>query len=281
MTAQSLILLVLKASIVLSVFAIGLEAGLADALSVLRRPGMLGRSALAMNVVMPLVAAAMARVFDLPEAVEIALVALAVSPVPPVLPKKQIKAHGDVAYAIGLLVFAAAVAVVFVPLAVELIGLTFRTPLHMTPWPVARLVLATALAPLAAGMFARRIAPGLASRFAQPIALVANLMLALGFLVVLVTGLPAVVALIGTGALWAVAAFVLIGLGVGHSLGGSDPHDRTVLALATATRHPGIAMAIGAANFPGQKEVLPAILLYLVAGAVLAIPYVMWRNRAT
>src|SRR5271157_1910240 len=173
MTAQALILLALKASIVLSVFAIGLASRVDDTLFLLRQPRLLVRSALAINVVMPLVAAAMALRFDLPEAVEVTLVALAVSPVPPILPKKQMKALGESSYAIGLMVGAAAVAVVFVPLAIELLGLTFETPLHIGPWPIAKLVFATVLAPLATGMLAGRLAPALASRFARPVALIA------------------------------------------------------------------------------------------------------------
>ena len=166
------------------------------------------------------------------------------------------------------------------PLAVELLGLTLKTPVHISPWPIAKLVLATVLAPLAAGMLAGRLAPELASRFARPVALIASIVLALGFLAVLLTAWPAIVALTGSGGLLAIAAFVLLGLAVGHSFGGPDPHHRTVLALAAATRHPGVAMAIGSASFPGQKAVLPVLLLYLVAGAVLTIPYVMWRKRA-
>ena len=281
MTAQSLVLLALKASIVLSVFAIGLASRVEDTLFLLRRPALLVRSALAINVVMPIVAAAMAWTFNLPEAVEVALVALAVSPVPPLLPRKQIKARGEPSYAIGLLVGAALVAVLFVPIAVELLGLAFQMPVHMSPWPIAKLVFATVLAPLLAGIFVRRIAPRMAARFARPFGLTANIVLALGVLAVLTTAWPAIVSLVGTGGLWAVAAFVGIGLAVGHWLGGPDPNDRTVLALATASRHPGVALAISSANFPEDKAVLPALLLYLLGAAVLAIPYVMWRKRTT
>ncbi len=53
--------------------------------------------------------------------------------------------------------------------------------------------------------------------------------------------------------------------------------DRGVLALATAARHPGVALAI--ANFPQQKLASAAVVLYLVMGAILAIPYVLWRKR--
>jgi len=281
MTAQSLILLALKASIVLSVFAIGLVSRVNDTLFLLRRPKLLLRSVVAINVVMPIVAAAMAWIFDLPEAVEMSLVALAVSPVPPLLPKKQVMAHGEPSYAIGLLVGAALVAILFVPVTVELVGLVFQLPVQMNPWPVAKLVFATALAPLLAGVIVRRLMPALAAQFARPVGHIANIVLVLCFLAVLVSAWPAIAGLFGSGAFWAVAAFVAIGLAVGHGLGGPDPQNRTVLALATATRHPGVAMAITSANFPGYKEVLPAFLLYLLVGAVLAIPYVMWRKRAT
>ncbi|MGH9882109.1 MAG: hypothetical protein ACRD6N_11795 [Pyrinomonadaceae bacterium] len=96
MTLQTLIPLALKASIVLLVVGLGLKASLKDATYLFRRPGQLLRALLAMNVLMPLFAVAVAVIFDLTPAVKIALVALAVSPIPPVLPNKAMKAgsHG-------------------------------------------------------------------------------------------------------------------------------------------------------------------------------------------
>ena len=94
MNLQSLILMALKLSIVLNVFALGLNATLADATSLLRRPKELAKAFLAMNVVMPIFAAIVVGIFDLHPAVKIALVALSLSPVPPILPKKALKAGG-------------------------------------------------------------------------------------------------------------------------------------------------------------------------------------------
>ena len=71
---------------------------------------------------MPLIAVAIVATFHLPDAIEVSLLALALSPAPPILPKKQIKAHGEPSYAIGLLVFAAVVAVVYIPAAIELLN---------------------------------------------------------------------------------------------------------------------------------------------------------------
>ena len=280
MTSHILIQFALKASIILSVFAIGLDSRPNDTISLVGRPALLARSLLAMDVIMPVLAAMIVWAFDLHEAVEVSLVALAVSPVPPLLPKKQIKAHGEPSYAIGLLVVAAAVAVVFIPFAIELLGQFFQMPVHMRVWPIAQLVLMTVLAPLVVGMLFRHIAPVIAARISKSVALIAAGLLAVSVLPLMFAAWPSISALVGNGTIVAIATFVLLGLAVGHMLGGPNPHDRAVLALATATRHPGIALAIGTTNFPEQKAVLPAILLYAVLGAILTIPYVMWRKRA-
>jgi BASS family bile acid:Na+ symporter len=72
----------------LTVFGFGLRASFDDVLYLFHRPGLLGRSLLAMFVIMPIVAVALLRLFDAPRNVEIVLVALAISPIPPLLPKK-------------------------------------------------------------------------------------------------------------------------------------------------------------------------------------------------
>src|SRR5258705_3153268 len=107
MNLQELIPLALKVSVVALVVAIGLKASLQDATYLLRRPGELLRAILAMNVLLPIVMIALAFFFDLTPAVRIALVALSVSPVPPILPNRAIKAGGEESYSIGLLVAAA------------------------------------------------------------------------------------------------------------------------------------------------------------------------------
>jgi bile acid:Na+ symporter, BASS family len=95
MNLSSLIPLVLKASIFLTVFALGLQATFADATFLFRRPGLLARGFISMSVMMPLLALLLVMTFRLEPEVKIALVALSVSPVPPVFPKKALKAGGE------------------------------------------------------------------------------------------------------------------------------------------------------------------------------------------
>jgi BASS family bile acid:Na+ symporter len=99
--------------------------------------------------------------------------------------------------------------------------------------------------------------------------------LALSFIAVVVAVLPASLLLIGNGTLLALAVFVGIGIAVGHLLGGPNREDRVVLGLSTGCRHPGMAIAIAAANFPQETRVVAAALLYLFVNITISIAYII------
>lgn len=279
MDLQTLILLALQGSVFLMVFALGLQARPEDALYLFKRPGQFARSLLSMIVIMPIVALALWYAFDFPDAVKIALITLSVSPVPPILPKKGLKAGGRESYTIGLLVGLALISVITVPLAVKLVGFVMGRQTSMDFLQVAKIVTQTILVPLGGGIAVHRFFTSLADKIAKPITLISTIALVVGLVVILYVAMPAISSLTGSGGILAISIFVVIGLGVGHLLGGPDPDDRTVLAIATATRHPGVALAVASANSPHNKLVLAAILLALVVNMVVTIPYVSWRKR--
>ena len=281
MSLQTLILFVLKASILLNVFAIGLKAGVHDATYMFRRPGKLAKALLAMNILMPLFAVAFVLAFHLKHAVEVALVALAVSPVPPILPRKLRKAGATESDTIGLLVAVGILAIVFVPAAMEILERVFNVPLRMTFASVAALIFITIILPLALGIAVHTLAPVAADRLVNPIAKIASIALLLCAVVILFSGAPAIWELTGNGTLVAIAAFVLVGLLIGHFVGGPKPENRTGLALATASRHPGIAIALAVANFPEEKLAISAVLLYLLVNILVSIPYHILTKRKT
>lgn len=276
MTLTSAILLLLKTSIVLSVFAIGLKATLADATFLLRRPKQLGRSFLSMNVLMPLVALAADRAVDFHPAVKIALVVIAVSPTPPMFPKQALKAGGTERYAIGLLVSAAVVSVLIIPLSMETIHRMTGVSLAMRPASVAILVLSTILAPLMTGIVIQRLWSVVAERSAGPVAVLASGLLIASAIPIVIGLTGTVFSLVTDGTILGLGGFALAGIVIGHVLGGSQPADRPVLALATASRHPAVAMAIAHTNFPDQRLAGAAIFLYVVLAAILGGLYLSW-----
>ena len=269
MDLKLLIVLVLKVSISLIVFGLGLNATLADALSVLRRPRELGRAFLSMNVLMPALALAMALTFNFHPAVKIVLVALSVAPVPPMVPRKALKEGGRKDYTIGLLVAMALLAIVVIPVTMKifqpLAGVRLREPVSSVSW----LVLKSILLPLSAGIALRSLAPGLTKRLVRPIGILATVLLILSVLPVLFVSAREIWSLIGDGTILAFSVFVLAGLAIGYWLGGPDSGDRRVLALATSSRHPGMALALAHANFPHQQLDISAMALYLIVSAVL------------
>jgi BASS family bile acid:Na+ symporter len=276
---KELILLGLKTSIILIVFGLGLNANLREITHLFRKPGLLIRSLLSMNVIMPTFAAILAAVFNLHPATKIALVVLGVSPIPPVLPKKQFKAGGQAPYTFSLLVVASLFAIVFIPLAITLIGIVFSMPLQITSIAIAKLVLLSILIPLSLAILTRHYAPALAKRLVRPVSLLGSLLLLVSVLPILFTAWPAIRAVIGNGTLVALAAFIVVGLAVGHFLGGPKPEDRSILALATSSRHPAIALTIATANFPQQKLVPAAILLYLLLNVLASTLYIHGLRR--
>jgi BASS family bile acid:Na+ symporter len=279
MNLQTLIPIVLKVSVLLNVFAIGLRVSAQDATYLFRRPGELARALLAMNVLMPLFAVILISSFDLRPAVRIALVALSLSPIPPLLPNKMVKAGGTDSYAIGLLTAVGLLAIIFVPFAVEIIERVRQVPLQMTAASIATLIFVTTMLPLGLGVAVHSFVPALAERMAKPIAQIAGIGLLACVVAILFAAAPAIWTLVGNGTVIALAAFVLFGLTIGHFLGGPVPENRTSLALSTASRHPGIALALAQANFPEQKLAMAAVLLYLLVNAIVAIPYLLWTKR--
>ena len=279
MSAQAIVGAALKCSIMLTLFGFGMQASRDDLLHFVRRPRLLAQALFAMFVVMPVLAIVMTRPFAFNSPVSIALIALSISPVPPLLPKKITKSSGNSLNGLGLMATAAVFSIAFVPLATYLIGKYLDRPFSMRPAVVAQLILLSVILPLAAGIVFRRYSPATAERIAGPLVRIAGIVLLVGVGCILVFALPAAWSLVGNGTILAIAGFVLAGLLIGHLFGRGGPDERVALALATACRHPALAIAIAGANIPKEHRVFGAVLLYALVSALFTIPYVAWQRK--
>jgi BASS family bile acid:Na+ symporter len=273
------IILAIKGSIVLMVFALGMQSSFRDAIGLFQTPWLMLRSLFSISIVMPTFVVAVAMWLEIHPSIKIALVALALSPVPPILPLKQGRAGGDPHYAIGLLFCAALFAILMVPLSVELVGAVAGRDLSIAWTSVAGPMAVSVLIPLVAGMGVHRLAPAFADLYSRPLSRLAFVLLIAAILPLLVIEFPLLIQMTGNGTLLALTMFSLFGLLVGHGLGGPDDDKRTVLALATASRHPGVAFAIANIGAAADKSALAVIVWHLVVSAIVALPYVRWRTR--
>jgi len=279
MDLKQLVILALQVSVVCLVFGFGLKTTPHDMSYLIRRPGLLVRSLLAVFVVMPVVAVLLSLLFEFGPTVERALIALAVSPVPPLLPQKESRAGGDQNYALGLMAIVALLAMAVMPLEILILQSVAGRPLEMASGTVVRVVLISTLLPLAAGMAVRSFMPGQVARIEKLVAMITKVLLPLGLLLLLAGAAPAILALLGdVRVLIAMVIFLIVGLAVGHVLGRPDRNYSVVLALSTACRHPAIALSIAAANFP-EERFGATILLYVLLGAIVCVPYLAWQRR--
>lgn len=270
-----LLLVAIKIAVGVLILAIGMSATLADLTYLLRRPSLLLRSFLAMYLMLPIAAYLLVLVLPVTQGVKAAMLVLAVSGGAPLLPRK-LKGIGNQSYVFSLIVMSSLLAIVMVPGWISLLARHFEVETHMAPIEVGLIIAKSLLLPLLAGMALRALAPGFSERVSDLILKIAGLVMTLAGLALLVDQREILLAIRGQG-LVAFVLLMLIAVAIGHVLGGPEPQDRTSLAIACATRHIGVAVVV-AATFPGTRT-LVLLIVYVLAAALVSIPYLVWRRR--
>jgi BASS family bile acid:Na+ symporter len=210
--------------------------------------------------------------------VKIGIMLMAVSPLPPFMPMKDISAGGRRRYVYGLLVAVSMLAVVLVPATVAILARAFGHAASIGPGPVLHLILFSIIIPFAAGMLIHQAAPARAELAAPIVSKIAAILLLMSVLPIVLELSPAMLHLIGNGTVLTIALVAVGALFAGHLLGGPEPQDRAALAIACTTRHPGVALLVAHLNFP-EPEIKAVILLFLIVGVLVALPYQVWLKR--
>jgi len=270
-----ILLVALKLSIALLIFAIGLGSTFSDLTYLLRRPALALRSIFAMYVMVPVAALALVFALPLSPGARAALLVFAVSAGAPLLPRK-LSPFSNSSYVFSLVTLSSVLAIFLVPAWVSLISARFDLETTISMATVAKLLAKAFLLPLAIGMVVRAIIGDAGDKLSDGLMKVAGVVLLVTALVLLATNWELMLKLRGEGMI-ALVALILIALAIGHLMGGPDEDDRTALAIACATRHIGIALVVASA-FPGPATVV-IVLAYTIATAAVSLPYLRWRRK--
>ncbi|MGI9264086.1 MAG: sodium dependent transporter [Gammaproteobacteria bacterium] len=236
-----------------------------------------------MIVLFPLVVFVLLKALDLPSGVATGLAILAAVPGAPMLKKRTEGAGGEPTYASSLQLSLALCVAIIAPVTLGIFYAQFdMVTERVAPWDVARQVVRVTFLPVLIALVVVRFAPAVVERIKEPLGKIANLLFLLFTLAIV--GLLALspdlrgMLLVGWLPLVAVVITVVAGLAMGHFLGGPAQNTRAVLATASIARNAGLAFYIAAlSNY--QREFLPILLVYLLTGSVLAIPYSIWSKR--
>jgi BASS family bile acid:Na+ symporter len=281
-TARQLIPILLTLSLGLLVVAIGMGSERGDLTYVLRRPRMLGRAILAVDVLPVLAAIGVTSLMTwLSVPSRAAILLMAISPVPPLVPGKSLKFGGRREYVYGLQIAMVVLSLVSVPLLGNITAALYGSRAEFPLWVLVRNLVSGLLIPLAIGLaLGRWLAPDFSKRFAPTLAKIALIMVFVTIVPILIVAWRPMIGLLGDGTLLAMAIVIGLAMLGGYVVGQKEPGDRAALVFASAMRHPGIALALIGAN-NANRTIVAGVLLFLFVGLFALIPYQILLKRST
>ncbi|WP_148416586.1 bile acid:sodium symporter [Haloferax sp. KTX1] len=263
---ESLATLSVLVFVVTSMLAMGLSLTLDQILDPLKDVAVVAKALAANFVFVPVLGYALVAVVPMTEGQAIGLLLLATAAGAPFLPKLVEVAKGNVAFGVGVMVLLMVTTVAYVPLVLPLL----LPGVQVNPFDIANSLILLMLLPLALGLVVNARYADLAASV-QPI-MAQTSTTALVFLVVLmlVLNVQNLLAVLGTGVLVALLAFVAGAFAIGYLLGGDATDRKSVLGLGTAQRNISAALVVGAQNFQD-----PDVLTVLLVGALVMLAALM------
>jgi bile acid:Na+ symporter, BASS family len=273
-TIESLITKAAQLTLFVLMLGMGLNLTIRQLSYLWNKPGLLIQVLLASFVLVPLAAAIVVGILPLSAPVRIGIALMAITPGAPLIYRKISKMGWNATLAASYQVTVSLLAIVFLPVLAVILSNLYPNQGVVTPLEIFKQILAVQIIPLTIGLAIRAGIPDLAEEMEDFVSRVGNVMfLALGILI-LIKGLEQVLNA-GILPLLAIVLVAAASLAIGHFLGGADPSDRATLAIANATRNPGLALVITVLNFT-KAEILPTVIVYAL---VSAIAVALYHNR--
>jgi len=265
-----LVQVVASVALIWVMFTEGLNVDLGRLLTVRRRPLLLVRAFVAVNLLVPLGAWLLILWIEPQRRVAGALVLLAACPIAPLSLRRITRAGGEREAAVAIHLLLAMLAIASTPLTLRILGDALGFFAQAPLGSIARQIALTVVLPLLAGIAVAARWPGPAARLRRPGGRLAFLLLALVVLLAIAAEVRAFLDLDLADYL-AMAAFVLMALAMGHLVGG-EGKDRTILELECASRNIGLAFVIASLQ-PHVRSALPIVVPYLLIFVVISSSY--------
>jgi BASS family bile acid:Na+ symporter len=274
------LLAMIKVCSAISVFAFVFSRGLGTRIGDLgyfsTRYGLMARSFLSVDILVPLITIGVIYLVNPSRATAIGLILLAASPVAPLVLRNISQADGKLDYAMSLQVLLALLAVVTTPATLYLLSRATGVMVNVDPMSVAESVGLSVLVPILAGAFIRWLFPALADRLIRPLELCSIVVLAILFVIVLLFTYQ----LVFVPNIRSYIAMVLVvagALAAGHLMASELPEERTTLALESAARNSGLALLI-ASEYATLERALPVMIPYVLTSAIICFLYIRYRK---
>jgi BASS family bile acid:Na+ symporter len=264
---QAAISICMIAFVLSSMLAMGLGLRVSEIVAPLRNRRLVILSLLANFVVMPFVALALAKLLRLDESMGIGLLLLGMAGGAPFLPTLAQISKGNLAFAVGLMVLLMVITVGYIPIVLPIL----LPGVSVNPAQIAKSLVLMMLLPLGGALAVRANLPDIAGKIkpffgkASSLSLIALMGLQTLF------NVRSVIAVFGTGGIFAGVVFLAVGFCCGWALGGSDSSTRTVLGLGTAQRNIAAALVVASQSFE-DPNVEVMVVVTAIVGLLTLMP---------
>ena len=264
---QTAISIAMMTFVLSSMIGMGLGLRMNEIVAPLRNGRLVALGLLASFVIMPLAALALEKVMGLDESLAIGLLLLGAAGGAPFLPKLAQIARGNLAFAVGLMVLLMVITVGYLP-----IVLPWLLPgVSVNPAQIARSLVLLMLLPLGGALAVNAKWPDFAAKVKPALDKTSNLSLMVLIALLTLFNFRSVMAVFGTGGIFAGVAFLAAGYAVGWALGGPTADTRQVLALGTAQRNIAAALVVANQSFD-DPDVVVMVVVVAIVGLLTLMP---------
>ena len=262
---QTAISLTMMTFVLSSMIGMGLGLRLNEIVEPLRNWRRVAQGLVANFVVMPLAAVAIAKVMRLDESMFIGLLLLGAAGGAPFLPKLAQIAKGNLAFAVGLMVLLMVITVGYLPVVLPML----LPGVSVDPAQIAKSLTLLMLLPLGGALVVNANWPAAAAKVKPALDKASNLSLMTLIVLLTLVNFRSVMAVFGTGGIFACVVFLAVGYAVGWALGGPGSDTRTVLGLGTAQRNIAAALVVANQSFDDPNVVVMVVVVAIVGLLVL------------
>ena len=254
--------------VVSAMLALGLGQTVSLIIASLRNVRLTLSAVMASYIILPLLAAFTARLFELEPGLRYGLVLIAMSSGAEVGPLLTTTSNANVRLSAGILVLSLVITILYLPL---MLGVFLPDVLFDVKHLLLKLFL-TIVAPLLLGLVIRSRFEKIAHAAEKPLHLISRVFVIAVTLIIILLYYRPIIGLFGTYAILAAFISVVVGFGIGFVLGGPEPGNRLAMGYMHGARSASIAAMVATDVFSDQPKVILMVATVTIFILGLLIP---------
>jgi len=254
--------------VVSAMLALGLGQTVGQIFQPLRNMRITISAVVASYIILPLIAASIARLLDLDQSLRYGLVLMAMAAGAEIGPLLTATSNANVRLSGGILVMSIGITIVYLPL---MLGVF----LPDVQFPVGHLLLKlclTIVAPLLIGLFIRSRFEKIAHTSEKYMHINSRIFVILLTVIVVLLYYERIIGLLGTYAILAGLIYVVSGLGIGYLIGRPEQGTSLAMGYMHGARNASVAVMVANDVFSDQPNVMLMIALMVILMLVILIP---------